>query len=48
MQTHCESFLENASEALADQDKVQRRDLMALFTPLMRDAAMCQLGPGSN
>jgi len=35
-----DTFLENASHALADADKVQRRDLMAVFTPLIRDAAM--------
>ncbi len=38
------TFLDNAHEALQDQGKVQRRDLMALFTPLMRDAAMDSFG----
>jgi L-lactate dehydrogenase complex protein LldF len=38
------AFLKNASEALADPGQVQRRDLMALFTPLMRDAAMASFG----
>jgi L-lactate dehydrogenase complex protein LldF len=44
VQVHSETFIESASEALADQEKVQRRDLMALFTPLMRDAAMDSFG----
>ena len=44
MQIQSETFIESASEALADQEKVQRRDLMALFTPLMRDAAMDSFG----
>jgi len=34
-----DTFLENASHALADADKVQRRDLMAVFTPLGDDTA---------
>jgi len=35
-----ETFLENASEALKDAGKAQRRDLLALFTPMVRDAAI--------
>jgi len=35
-----DTFLENASEALKDAGKAQRRDLLALFTPLVRDAAI--------
>ncbi len=37
-------FLDQASAALADPAGVQRRDLMALFTPAMRDNAMQELG----
>jgi len=39
-----DTFLENASAALADSGKTQRRDLLALFSPLMRDAAMGSFG----
>jgi L-lactate dehydrogenase complex protein LldF len=35
-----DTFLENASEALKDAGKAQRRDMLALFTPLVRDAAI--------
>jgi len=35
-----QTFLDNASQALKDTDKVQRRDMLALFTPLVRDAAV--------
>jgi L-lactate dehydrogenase complex protein LldF len=38
------AFLAQSSEALRDTDKAQRRDLMALFTPLIRDAAMDSFG----
>ncbi len=44
MQLNSEAFLDNVSEALADKDRVQRRDLMALFTPIVRDAAMADFG----
>ncbi len=40
MQQHSDTFLDNASAALKDTEKAQRRDLLALFTPLMRQAAM--------
>ena len=35
-----DSFLDNASEALKDTDKARFRDMMALFTPLVRSAAV--------
>ena len=38
------TFLENAHEAMQDPEKTQVRDLMALFTPIMRDAAMDSIG----
>jgi L-lactate dehydrogenase complex protein LldF len=38
------TFLDNAHEALQDPDKIQRREMMALFMPLMRDAAMENFG----
>jgi len=38
------TFLENAHEAMQDPEKTQVRDLMALFTPIMRDAAMDSFG----
>ena len=38
------TFLDNAHEALQDPDKIQRRDIMALFTPIIRDAAMDSFG----
>ncbi len=44
MEVRSQFFLENASDALADTGKVQRRDLMALFAPAMRDAAMQGFG----
>jgi L-lactate dehydrogenase complex protein LldF len=44
MKQSSDSFLDNASEALKDQEKVQVRDLMALFTPLIRNAAMDSFG----
>jgi L-lactate dehydrogenase complex protein LldF len=39
-----DTFLDNAHEALQDADKAQRRDLLATFMPLMRDAAMDDFG----
>ncbi len=42
MQTHSANFVENASAALADNEKVSRRDVLSLFTPLMRDAAISE------
>ena len=39
-----DTFLDNAFEALQDPDKAQRREMMALFMPLMRDAAMDEFG----
>ncbi len=38
------TFLENAHAALQDAGKAERRDLMALFTPIVRDAAMKNFG----
>jgi L-lactate dehydrogenase complex protein LldF len=38
------AFLEHSSEALKDTDKVHRRDLMAQFMPMVRDAAMDSFG----
>ena len=38
------TFLDNAHAALQDPDKIQRRDIMALFTPIIRDAAMNSFG----
>lgn len=43
-----DTFLDNAHEALQDANKVQFRDLMASFTPLVRDAAMDQFGQFEN
>ena len=40
MEQHSDTFLENASEALADSAKAEVRDIMALFTPLVRNAAV--------
>ena len=40
MEQHSDTFLENASEALADSAKADIRDIMALFTPLVRNAAV--------
>ena len=40
MKQTSETFLDNASGALKDADKAQRRDLLALFTPILRDAAV--------
>ena len=40
MKQTSETFLDNASAALKDSEKAQRRDLLALFTPLVRSAAV--------
>jgi len=40
MQQRSEQFLDSADTALQDKDAAQRRDLMALFAPAMRDAAV--------
>jgi len=40
VEQHSDTFLENASEALADSAKAEVRDIMALFTPLVRNAAV--------
>jgi len=42
MEQYSDTFLDNASAALADKDKAEFRDAMALFTPLVRNAAMEQ------
>jgi L-lactate dehydrogenase complex protein LldF len=42
MQQHSENFLDNASEAMANKYQAEFRDFMALFTPLVRDAAVDQ------
>ncbi len=44
MKQTSDTFLENAHEALQDAGKAERRDLMALFTPLIRDAAISKFG----
>ncbi len=44
MQVTSQSFLEHAAAAVADGEQRQRRDLMALFTPILRDAAMESFG----
>lgn len=44
MKQTSDSFLDNASAALADRGRAQRRDLLAAFTPLVRDAAMDNFG----
>ena len=40
MALRSDSFLDNASEALKNPEQVQRRDVMALFAPLIRNAAI--------
>ena len=40
MEQYSHSFLDNASAALADPDKVQRRDLLGVFMPIVRNAAV--------
>lgn len=44
MKQHSDRFLDNASEALADTASAKRRDIMALYTPIMRDAAVSEFG----
>ena len=39
-----DTFLDNAHEALQDADKARRRELLATFMPVVRDAAMDQFG----
>ena len=40
MEQYSDTFLENASEALQDTGKVQFRDFMAAFTPIIRNTAV--------
>ncbi len=40
MEQHSQQFLDNATNALADAGGVAQRDIMALFAPLLRDAAV--------
>ncbi|MDX1735524.1 MAG: LUD domain-containing protein, partial [Halioglobus sp.] len=40
MEQRSDRFLDNAAEALADTPRAERRDAMALFAPLMRDAGV--------
>jgi len=40
MEQTSHSFLKNASEALHDTARAERRDMIALFAPLMREAAI--------
>jgi L-lactate dehydrogenase complex protein LldF len=44
VQVTSQSFLEEASAALTDGEKRQRRDLLGLVAPMMRDAAMASFG----
>lgn len=44
MKQTSDSFLDNAHAALQDHAKAERRDIMALFTPIIRDAAMEAFG----
>jgi L-lactate dehydrogenase complex protein LldF len=44
MEQRSREFMDLGREALADQAGAQQRDVMALFAPLMRDAAMQDLG----
>ena len=44
MEQHSQQFKENAARALADTDGVAQRDILALFTPLLRDAAVAEFG----
>lgn len=44
MKQTSDTFLDNASAALKDTDRAQRRDKMALFMPRARDAAMDDFG----
>ncbi len=45
MEQHSQQFKENAANALADAGGVAQRDILALFTPIMRDAAVAEFGP---
>ena len=45
MQQTSDHFLDNASEALANKKQAESRDIMALFTPLIRDAAVQAFEP---
>jgi L-lactate dehydrogenase complex protein LldF len=45
MQQTSEHFLDNASEAMAHKKQAEFRDMMALFTPLVRDAAVQDFEP---
>ena len=45
MQQTSELFLENASDAMAHKKQAEFRDMMALFTPLVRDAAVQDFEP---
>ena len=40
MEQRSNTFLDNASAALGDSDQAQRRDMIALFAPLIRSAAI--------
>ena len=40
MEMRSDTFLDNASEALGNSEQAQRRDMMALFAPLLRNAAV--------
>ena len=40
MQQHSAQFLDNADTAISDSQAAQKRDLLAIFAPLMRDAAV--------
>lgn len=40
VEQHCDTFLDNASEALGNSSQAARRDAMALFAPLIRNAAV--------
>lgn len=44
MKVTSRDFLQHAATALADADKVQRRDLLGLFMPLARDTAVAGYG----
>ena len=40
MEQHSDRFLDNASAALANSAEAERRDVLALFSPLVRNAAL--------
>ena len=44
MEQQSQQFKENAARALADAESVAQRDILALFTPLLRDAAVAEFG----